>query len=331
MSDGFVRNAGRIANRLVRLTDEFRFGRGPAARNRDSAGAAAFAEAASGYSAAYAALQEYKSPPVDELSRSAYPWPDWGARLAREFSEMVPPDFIQHPTIKETMVFHGRLCNSGRLASVRREFGEAVSRQLLAEDPVGGPSICHAALATSSNRLYHAFHLSQYREATGKPFFEGGTVCEWGGGYGDMARLLWRLGRAAEGRTVVLVDLPAVGALQWVYLTAVLGAGAVRIVEKPGKGIAPGCVNIMNSCVAFASPGLEPDCFVSTWALTESPHHLQAEVVRRNFFGARNILLAFSLDGDNMIAGPLRENGDVIKAVPFLTMDGYAPSSYGFR
>lgn len=331
MSDRIVRNAGRIANRLVRLTDKFRFGRGAAPGNSDSAAAAAFAEAAASYRAAYEKLQKYKSPPVDDLSRSAYPWPDWGARLAREFSETVPPDFIQHPTIKETMVFHGRLCNSGRLASVRREFNEALSRQLLAEDPVGGPSICNATLNTSSNRLYHAFHLAQYRETTGKPFFEQGVVCEWGGGYGDMARLLWRLGQAAEGRTIILIDLPAVGALQWVYLTAVLGASAVTIVEKPEQEIATGCVNIMNSCVAFAKPGLKAACLVSTWALSESPHRLQAEVVRRQFFGASNILLAFSLDADNMIAGPLRENGAVIRAVPFLTMDGYAPSSYGFR
>lgn len=289
-----------------------------------------FHEAAPGYYNAYKSLLRFKTAQPNEANGSLYPWPAWEQELATEFSKQVPPGFTEHPIIKETMVFHGRLCNAGRLGYVRRTFGDATLRDFLAEDPVGAPRICDASLRTSSNRLYHGFHLAMYQQTTGRQFARGGLVIEWGGGYGDMARLLWRLIARAGSTTLVLIDLPAVGALQWVYLTSILGRAYVHIVDNPERQIHEGCVNIMNSSVAFEHPAMKADCFVSTWALTESPHGLQSEVASRKFFGAKNVLLAFSMDGDNRIAEPLLAAGAVTISVPFMTLEGYAPSKYGF-
>jgi hypothetical protein len=289
-----------------------------------------FDEAATDYRTAYKSLSQFKATSPNEPNSSLYPWPSWEQKLAEQFHSRVPTNFLEQPIIKLNMVFHGRLCNAGRLARVRRVFGEAALRDFLAEDPVGTPRICDVSLRTSSNRLYHAFHLAMYQQTLGKPFARGGMIVEWGGGYGDMARLLWRLSARAESTTLVLIDLPAVSALQWVYLTSILGRQYVHIVETPDRQIHEGCVNIMNSSVAFDHPAMKADCFLSTWALTESPHELQAEVARRKFFGARNVLLAFSMDGDNRIAEPLLKAGGATIPVPYMTLDGYAPSKYGF-
>ncbi len=332
MHFSLVQRFGRLTNRFIRYADRFRLTSPEWNSANHAATLARFHEASGRYATTHESLLMFKSTHGHtEPHSSLYPWPAWEQRLAREFSQRVPPRFTEHPIVKETMVFHGRVCNYGRIACVRRAFGDSETSKLLAEDPVGAPRICDASLCTSSNRLYHAFHLAMYQQTTGKGFAGDGMIVEWGGGYGDMARLLWRFNAGSNLTTIVLIDLPAVGALQWVYLTAILGRDAVRIIAGPDQKIHKGCVNIMNSAVAFEHPELLPQCFISTWALTESPHPLQSEVVLRDFFGARNVLLAFSLDVDNQVAAPLRATGGVTIPVPFMSFDGYAPSSYGFK
>lgn len=332
MNQSLIKRFGLLANRVIRRADRFRFKSPRWNSPTDAQAIECFNDVSAKYTAAYELLLKFKPENgLDEPNGSLYPWPAWEEQLAREFSQRVPAGFTEHPTIKETMVFHGRICNYGRVACVRSAFGDRVTRELLAEDPIGTPRICDASLWTSSNRVYHAFHLAIYQKTTGKSFTREGMIVEWGGGYGDMIRLLSRLSAGLNSSTLVLIDLPAVGALQWVYLSAILGRDAVRIVADPGQKIVAGCVNIMTSAVAFEHQELQPQCFVSTWALTESPHRLQYEVISRKFFGAENVLLAFSMDGDNQVVGPLRALGGVITPVPFMTVEGYALSSYGFK
>jgi len=331
MNETLSRSCGRLLNRLIRLSDRCLPQHRGQASDGDGAVVSRFADALKRYEAIHRLLSQSSAQGVEEAYASSYPWLDWQRRLAADFSKNVPVDFMEHPIIKETMVFHGRVCKSQRIARVRQAFGESTARELLVEDPVGGARICDGSLGTSSNRLYHAFHLAMYRQAMGKAFPSSGLVVEWGGGYGDMARLIQRLRRKSDDRTFVLIDLPAVGALQWVYLSAVLGSEFVHVLSGPDEPIRDGCVNIMTSATALANERLVAQSFVSTWALTESPHELQTAVVERGFFGASDILLAFSMDADNQVAKPLLATGGRILPVPYMTFEGYAPSSYGFR
>lgn len=331
MNETLARSCGRIMNRLIRLTDRCLPRHGRQISDGDRAVGSRFAEAALKYGAIHSLLQQSSEHGTEEADASRYPWPDWQRCLAEDFSRNVPVDFMEHPIIKETMVFHGRVCKWQRIAHVRDSFGASKTRELLLEDPVGGARICDGSLGTSPNRLYHAFHLAMYRQATGKVFPSSGLVVEWGGGYGDISRLIQRLREQSDDRTFVLIDLPAVGALQWVYLTAILGSELVHVLSDADDPIRNGCVNIMTSATALEHKGLVANSFVSTWALTESPHALQLAVVKRGFFGAADILLAFSMDADNQVAKPLLAAGGRILPVPYMTSEGYAPSSYGFR
>lgn len=332
MSKNVFRQLGRVANRVMRQVDRFCTPLPTWHSAADKAALQLFDTVSLEYAAAYESLLRFKAPSKQQTQDgSSYPWPRWEQQLAQEFSKRVPRAFLEHPTIKETMVFHGRIYNSRRFACVRRMFGETASRALVSEDPIGEPRLCSPHLRTSSNRLYHAFHLAMYQQHAGRAFARDGMVVEWGGGYGDMMRLLSRLTASFESHTAVIIDLPAVGALQWTYLTAILGRDAVRIVDHPEQEIKKNRINIMNSAVAFAHPDLRPQCFISTWALTESPHFMQDEVVARNFFDASNVLLAFSMDADNRVAPSLLASGGFTTPVPFMCLEGYAPSSYGFR
>lgn len=261
------------------------------------------------------------------MAEGSYPWDCWQEELAGAFLHGVPEPFLEHPTVKATMVFHGRSCHAARMRLVRTAFGRDTADRLVVEDPVGAPHLCGRDPVTSPNRLHHATHLAQYLVTMGKGFSSQGLIVEWGGGYGDAARLVRRLAPAV---TYVIIDLAADGALQYVYLATLLGDQEVTVVASPSTPLQCGGVNLMTSSVAFAHPALAADAFISTWALTESPRALQERVVDRRFFRARNLLLAFSMDQDNHTAAAVSELGGKLFPVPNMTAEGYSPSFYGF-
>lgn len=76
---------------------------------------------------------------------------------------------------------------------------------------------CHGATCPeiSSIAANHAFHLLNWEKATGRRITEFGFLYEIGGGYGDFARLVVRLG--FQGK-IIIHDLPELAAIQTMYL-----------------------------------------------------------------------------------------------------------------
>ncbi len=115
-----------------------------------------------------------------------------------------------------------------------------------------------------------------------------GTVVEWGGGYGNLAKLFRRLHGGAP--TYVVLDIPIFSAVQWLYLSAVLGEQSVSLHTRPGQEVRPGAVNLVPIGLAH-DLHVPADLFVSTWALNESTPHAQAHVRSRRWYGAHSLLL----------------------------------------
>ena len=68
----------------------------------------------------------------------------------------------------------------------------------------------------------------------------------------------------------------------------------------------PGKINLLSSpLVVSKSSDLGCDAFISTWAITESPHDAQKYVRGKEFFGARSPLMASYIDNHNWLAGSL--------------------------
>ncbi|HEX2121173.1 MAG TPA: hypothetical protein VHL59_05965 [Thermoanaerobaculia bacterium] len=229
-----------------------------------------------------------------------YDWTGWAASVRRAFRQRVPNDFLGVPVLRHTMVYSRRrgIENTKyRIRLVREAFGEEVTRRLLREDPIGQPIITTLRYLTSANGAHHAMHLAEYRKATGESFWDSGSFVEWGGGYGNMARLVRRMnGRA----TFTIIDLPELSALQYVYLGALEGETQVHIVDPARPEIRPGKINLVSVHDVGALP-LRADAFVSTWALTESPRDAQNDVAQSDFFGARRVLLASARNENNAL------------------------------
>jgi hypothetical protein len=230
-----------------------------------------------------------------------YDWPAWAATVYASFQEGVSPRFLTHPDLVRTMVFGARQLGSAcrqRAHFVAEVFGKEETKRLLREDAIGGPRITDSRWLTSANRVHHAGHLARYYQVCKHDFATLESIVEWGGGYGNIARLVKRRNPKC---TYLILDLPQLLALQYIYLGAILGEDAVHL-GTPQDPQKPGVVNLLpSSAVAKGAVALRCDGFLSTWALNESPAELQRFVAERGFFGARSVLLGYAKDQNNCL------------------------------
>jgi hypothetical protein len=236
----------------------------------------------------YASLREHDSGPyVTGL------WRDFNARLEGALLPAPPWDFLRNSTIKRTMFVDARgawLESQARYLLSRLRVREL--QALLPDEPVGDPPLAWARFGASHNSVHHLTHVERYREATGVDAAAVSSVVEWGGGYGNLARLI---ARAAELRgqrppTYWIVDTPLLCMLQWMYLRTVFGSARVQMIGNEGAAPREGAFNILPvGLVERVRP--RGELFVSTWALSESSVYAQ-DLVARDWFGAGRLLLA---------------------------------------
>ena len=220
-----------------------------------------------------------------------YVRPDWAERnaeLERDLLPIPPSDFLAHPAIRYQMFVDDRVLPH-ELPYVRSRLTDD---GLLAEDAVGAPPtvpLSDSTIRTSSNTVHQLYHLLRYEETTGRSVRDAATIVEWGGGFGSLMRLAVRMHGGEP--TCIIVDTPIFSALQWLYLSVVLGEDQVVLHEKGPVQPIPGVVNIVPVGLVDGM-AVEADLFVSNWALNESTPAAQREVLGRNWFGAQSLLLA---------------------------------------
>ncbi len=268
-------------------------------RLRDERASARFARLRTRYTEICRQLIESWDIPAAANHASLFDWPSWSTTIFTSFRQGIPPRFLCHPDLARTMVYGGdwggRLCRR-RACFVSHVFGEQETRSLLREDTIGGPRISGPRWLTSANRTHHAGHLASYHRACNRDFAALDSIVEWGGGYGDMARLVRRRN---PNCTYTILDLPELLALQHVYLAAILGEDSVHLVT-PEASPQRGKINFLpSSAVAAGKIGVTCAGFLSTWGLNESPTELQRFAAECDFFGASAVLLGYAKNEDN--------------------------------
>ena len=81
-------------------------------------------------------------------------------------------------------------------------------------------------------------------------------------------------------------------AMQWLYLSSILGPEVVHLIRHEDDALAVGAVNLLPFRRLDLVDG-KADLFVSTFALSESPSSVQTDVANRSWFGAKHLLLAY--------------------------------------
>ena len=249
-------------------------------------------------------------------------WSRRNAELADHLRPAPPADFLRHPAILYQMFVDAKYV-AAELPYVQARLPD---RALLAEDPVGDPptTVLDDGVVTSSNTVHHLHHLLRYEQTTGRRLADLPTVVEWGAGYGNLAKLFLRLAATATTArcpTYVLLDTPVFSAVQWLYLSAVLGEDRVVLHDRPGMPVTPGAAHVVPIGLV-AGLDVTADLFVSTWALNESTPAAQQHVIGRDWFGAPALLLAMHR-GDPLEAAVLAAGAQPVPLGPFMPAQRY--------
>lgn len=230
-------------------------------------------------------------------------WDEVNERLERELLPQPPFGFLSHPLISGQMVMtSGGSFLDRQIAELEMRYTRTQLARILEEDAIGNPLLQCPRYRTSHNSVHHLYHLARFWDATGQDPAAISTVTEWGGGYGNMAKLFSRL---RPDVTYTIVDTPLFTSLQWIYLSTALGADRVQLVTRPGQQVIRGRINLVPVHLV-ESTELRSEMFISTWALSESSTYSQNLVIARDWFGARHLLFAFAKVSFNNVPNPNR-------------------------
>lgn len=200
----------------------------------------------------------------------------------------VPPDFLKHESVAH------QFCRSGfgepqkhelnYLSRLPRALGDLVRRYR--ESNIGRPAMDCPDLQISANSLGMLYYFVRIAEARGLDSLQ--TIVEFGGGYGCLCRVFLEL--LPRAPTYIIVDLPDMLALQYVFLKA--SSPDYKVVPHAAAPlhIEPGAVNLVPVHLADALSA-QPDLFVSTFALSETPWQLQEKIAKGGFFGSKSVYL----------------------------------------
>jgi putative sugar O-methyltransferase len=204
------------------------------------------------------------------------------------FQNGLPADFLKHSEVAH------QFCRGGFGPPQRHELNYLRTRpralwdlvRCYTESPVGSPTKDCVELNISANSLGMLYYFSRVAEKTELAGLK--TIVEFGGGYGCLCRVFRDL--LPTPPTYIIIDLPEMLALQHYFLRASAPASRVIAHQGPPAFLEPGATHLLPVQHAKTLP-VEPDLFISTFALSETPQKLQEEIAAKRFFNAKMLYL----------------------------------------
>ena len=237
-------------------------------------------------------------------------------------------DFLKHKVIRSTMfIAAGGDWQRKELKYLESILPREVLKRYLKETRLGYPTITSLKYLTSHNSIHHLYHLIRFQEMTQKPLDQFECIIEFGGGYGNMAKILKRINPAA---TYIGIDISLLCCIQYIYLSTLYGRDSVHMFTNEQSALKRGKINLVPIQLLHQLSD-QPDClFISTWGLSESTLAAQLYIDSRSFFGAGSILLAFQANNSTFMFAenvkdllPIRSRNCLIEEIEFLKGNYY--------
>lgn len=262
--------------------------------------------------------------PADISSYVTPLWKEFNAKIEKVFLPSPPFSFLNDPVIMLTMFGGDRLHKE--IPYLQKKLSRSILKNVLQEDYVGDPLIVNKQYLTSFNSIRQLYFLQLFLDTTNTNIKDIRSVVEWGGGYGNFAKLYTKL--CGFSGTYVLIDTPLFACLQWLYLSVVFGKNKVHIITSKDDKIYDNKFNIIPlSFLKYYK--LKCDLFVSMWGLSESSKYSQDFVFKNNWFHAKHLLLGYQQKSRNLpnaerLGEYAKKKGARIEKIDFLTADYYA-------
>ncbi|MCK5320474.1 putative sugar O-methyltransferase [Candidatus Parcubacteria bacterium] len=225
-------------------------------------------------------------------------WIDFGNEIENYFFNSFKINFFSHKIVTNTMFIKPKW-QKLQLNYLEKKYKTEKLKKYLSENKYGHPLICSPKYRTSANSIHHLNHLSLFEDKTKCNLKNTKNVVEWGGGYGNMAKIFLRIKPEA---TYSIIDLPIFVFIQAIYLSCILGKNKINIVTEQNPTIKDNLINLipLNEKILNDIDFHQPDIFISTWALSESNNFSQNFVERLNYFNSKKLLIAHQVTSPSM-------------------------------
>ncbi len=254
-------------------------------------------------------------------------WSDFNKRAEQVLLPFPNWNFLGATVLQQTMLIQKR---GELLFSQQRQliahWGMQRALHILNDPSFGNPPIDSLFLRTSHNTIHHASHLVTWERTAKASIANLSTIIEWGGGYGNLARLSSRLN--AHG-TYIIIDTPLFAQLQWLYLSVTVPHRSVNLIMNSEQPILENAISIIPVGLISQVAIPKADLFISTWALSESSKEAQEYVAHKYWFGAQHLLLGYQersqyLPDSDYLGLLAQQSGATITPVPHLKRQYYA-------
>lgn len=207
---------------------------------------------------------------TEATSRAETAWLLNRQELRENILHRDPRNFLNWPVIKRTMFNEAGI---DKFTAIKESANWPVWQAVIKEDKVGNPPPYSAYSKSSGNLINHLYSTAQFTGDTGIALEKLGTIFEFGGGYGSLARLITNLGFNGQ---YIIFDLPEFSLLQGYYLSSVFPEIPVHTSPTKEAGF------VLLSDFRQLADQLKLvaiDCFIALWSLSESPLEIREQIL----------------------------------------------------
>lgn len=220
---------------------------------------------------------------IDALSNDT--WTRHRKSLIKSIKENDPRGFIKWPEVKTTMFWEA---DSSELEYLKNsKYWEQLKFALL-EDSIGAPPAYNLMPESSGNIIHHAYSLVKFLELSNSNIEDLNYIFEFGGGYGSLCRLFYKMGYKGS---YIIYDLPEFSCLQKYFLTQV--NPELHITYSSENKENEKCVHLLtepDQLIEFN----KIDLFIALWSFSEVPKALRKTVLDKlNLTKTKNYFIAF--------------------------------------
>ena len=199
-------------------------------------------------------------------------WIKHSNSMIRKSLEDNPEFFLRWHPVKDTMnVTNSKFILYELNYLKRKKSWKSFWKKFIPEPWIGGQIPFVLYPKSSGNSIHLAYVMSQFIEKTGKSFKDFDFIFEFGGGYGNLCRLIHKFGYKGK---YSMYDFPIVSAFQEYYLSS----AGLKVKEMDSEKVDEDYINCtadINTLLDFLNRNTPSNgsrnLFVATWSLSESP------------------------------------------------------------
>jgi hypothetical protein len=177
-------------------------------------------------------------------------------------------NFLQESVIQKIFFVHNRIYILFMLVKIIFNKNK-LYKKLLLEDNVGNPVRYFLYPESSGNRIREVYHLLNFEKFIKIPLYEIKSVLEFGGGYGNMARLFYRINKTVN---YTIFDTFHVNLLQYYYL---------KMLKIPSGFNNNKNINLNYDISKCSFSNRRKKLFIANWSLSESPIKLRTIIFNK--------------------------------------------------